>query len=245
MNQLTRAAAQTCLMLLAVYASAAVKSTIRIKILDSETRSVTIEGGDVPKNCDQVNFDAYCNNSKTAQITNTMIVQEGNDPPFRIRCTIESKWSRCIPLQKGESFDAKRAKHGLVVYYVDDQGKARSQLYTLVDVEAKSSSPATAAAVVPRQSSSAQPSSPPVVAMREAPSEKMPGKIKCAFASTPAGAEITLDGKYAGSTPSEISLGPGTHAVVLFMPGFALWKRDLTVFPGSDLTVSAVLQKQP
>ena len=34
------------------------------------------------------------------------------------------------------------------------------------------------------------------------------------------------------------------HSVVLSMPGFAQWKRDLTVMPGSDLTVGATLQKQ-
>jgi hypothetical protein len=252
MNQRWVAAVQAGLLLAAVCANAAVKNNIRIKVLDSETRSVTIDGGNVPKNCDQANFDAYCNNSKAAEVTNTMLVQEGDNPPFRISCAIESKWSRCIPLQKGESFEAKRVKHGLVVYYVDDKGKARSQLYAQVDGETKSGPPATLAAVAPqpapvpttvapRQSSPAKASSSPDVAARVA----SPEKIKCTFTSTPAGAEITLDGKYAGNTPSEISLSPGTHAVELFMPGFALWKRDLTVFPGSDLTVSTILQKQP
>ena len=40
-------------------------------------------GSDVPKNCDGVNFDAYCNNSKTTRVTNTLLVQAGDDPPFR------------------------------------------------------------------------------------------------------------------------------------------------------------------
>jgi hypothetical protein len=68
-------------------------------------------------------------------------------------------------------------------------------------------------------------------------------KVKCNFTSTPAGAEITLDGKYVGSTPSEIELVTGTHAVVFSMPGFPQWKRELTVLPGSELTVNAILQK--
>ena len=64
-------------------------------------------------------------------------MQEGDEPPFRIRCTAESKYSRCVPLPKGVTFDARREKHGIVVYYVDDKGKARSQLYTLAAGTAK------------------------------------------------------------------------------------------------------------
>src|SRR5271169_2772412 len=107
------AALQAGLVLVAVFANAAsVKSTMRITVLDSETRSLSLGVNDVPKNCDQVNFDAYCNNSKTAILTNTLLVQEGNEPPFRVACTIDSRFSRCTPLSKGESFDAKREKHG-------------------------------------------------------------------------------------------------------------------------------------
>jgi hypothetical protein len=53
-----------------------------------------------------------------------------------------------------------------------------------------------------------------------------------------------VDGKYVGSTPSEIPLGTGTHVVVISTPGFAQWKRELTVLPGAELTVSAILQKE-
>jgi len=84
---------------------------------------------------------------------------------------------------------------------------------------------------------------PPASSVQEVPREKAE-KIKCNFTSTPAGAEITLDGNYVGSTPSEIGLSTGTHVVVLSMPGFAQWKRELTVVPGSELTVGAILQKQ-
>ena len=35
----------------------------------------------------------------------------------------------------------------------------------------------------------------------------------------------------------------GSHVVVVRMNGFAEWKRELTVEPGSELTINAVLQK--
>jgi len=75
------------------------------------------------------------------------------------------------------------------------------------------------------------------------PPEKVE-KVKCNFSSTPAGADITLDGKYVGSTPSEIELATGAHVVVFSMPLFTQWKRELTVLSGSVLTVSAILQKE-
>jgi len=253
MNQRRRAALQAGLLLfVALCANAAVKDNLRIKVLDSETQSAILDDSGVPKNCDQVNFDAYCHNSRSAQLTNTMLVQEGNEPPFRISCIIDSKWSRCIPLPKGEIFDAKREKRGLEVYYVDDKGKARKQLYALVDVDTDGKpGPPTAAATVaspappaaaPTQSSPAPAPVPAVGSAQKATPEKAE-KVKCNFTSAPAGAEITLDGKYVGSTPSEIPLSTGTHVVVLSMPGFAEWKRELTVAAGSTVNVTANLQK--
>jgi len=61
--------------------------------------------------------------------------------------------------------------------------------------------------------------------------------------STPSGAEITIDGRYAGSTPSLLRLTGGYHSVDVTLPGYAGWKRDLAVSAGSELTVNAVLQK--
>jgi hypothetical protein len=125
-------------------------------------------------------------------------------------------------------------------------------LYTLVASNETESRPvpvsavATEPAPTPHSAPAAQNSpAPPHEAATGGPREKTEEKVKCNFTSTPSGAEITLDGKYVGSTPSEIALNAGTHAVVFSMPGFVEWKRDLTVSAGSELTVSGILQKQP
>lgn len=86
----------------------------------------------VPKNCDGVNYDAYCNNSRTTIMTNTLLVQEERGEPYRVICTVETRWSHCKPLLKGFSFDARKEKRGLLIYYVDEAGKLRKQLYTYV-----------------------------------------------------------------------------------------------------------------
>src|ERR1700678_3352380 len=109
------------------------KDTVRVTVVDSWTRASTPDNNNgVPQNCEQLTFDAYCRSTTNVPLVSTLLVQEDNEPPFRIRCTIESRYSRCIPLPKGEAFDARREKHGITVFYVDDKGKGRKQLYTLV-----------------------------------------------------------------------------------------------------------------
>jgi PEGA domain len=231
-------AVHTGLLMLAMCANAMVKSgNIRIVVLDSETHSVSVGDTGVPKNCDAVNFDAYCHNSKTVEITNTLLVQEGDNPPFRISCGVDTKWSRCIALPKGQTFEAKREKRGFLVYYVDGAGKVRKQLYTPVPSEPAGNTPSA---------ETAQTTAPVAVKVEvngSTPPAPAAELVKCSFSSTPPGAEVTIDGKFVGSTPSVLSLKVGNHDVEVSLPGFVQWKRDLTVSKESELTVNAVLQK--
>jgi hypothetical protein len=233
------------LLSVAMVAGAATKNTLlRVKILDSDSRSVVIDDSGVPKDCDGVNYNAYCRSSKTTQVTNTLLVQEGNQPPFRVSCSVDSKYSRCSTLDIGSSYDARAEKHGITIFYEDYEGKPRKQLYTLVSTDARP------LAVRPAESLTAPPSQAPPPRHTE-PTISTPTlasateTVKCKFTSTPAGADITLDGKYVGSTPSDIALTTGPHLVVFSIPGFVESKRDLTVLPGSALTVNTILGKSP
>jgi PEGA domain len=62
--------------------------------------------------------------------------------------------------------------------------------------------------------------------------------------SVPDGADINVDSKYMGSTPSTIHLAPGDHNVSVEKSGFKAWQRTVTVTNGSDITVDATLEKQ-
>jgi PEGA domain len=66
-----------------------------------------------------------------------------------------------------------------------------------------------------------------------------------AVASDPAGAEIYVDGKFAGQTPSTIPLAGGPHRVELRSPGRKNWERELEVIEGSQLTLHPILELQP
>jgi hypothetical protein len=67
---------------------------------------------------------------------------------------------------------------------------------------------------------------------------------RCSIRSNPTGAEIAIDGKYAGNTPSTIVLSGGNHEVVVSLAGFVSWKRELAVEQGSDLNINASLMKK-
>lgn len=69
------------------------------------------------------------------------------------------------------------------------------------------------------------------------------GATKVTVQSDPAGAEIYLDDQFVGSTPSILSVAPGKHAFRLHAAGRADWSRQLNVLSGSDINLSATLDK--
>lgn len=240
MNRRSRLIAHAAFLVwVATFANAASKSTLHIKVLDSETRSFnTSDDNGVPRNCDGLNYDAYCHSSKTVEVINTLLVQADDQPPFRVACSIDSKWSRCIPLLRGESYAARREKRGITIYYQDDNGKVRKQLYTYVaeNSERDAASFSSKASPPPTEETG----STPAAALSTHAAQEA---VKCSFDSTPSGAEITLDGQFVGSTPSVLDVSVGRHTVQVSLPGFVQWKRTLTVSSGSRLTVNAILQR--
>ncbi len=63
--------------------------------------------------------------------------------------------------------------------------------------------------------------------------------------STPDGADITIDGKFAGSTPSTMRLKFGDHTISIKKAGYVLWERAMTMSAGGNITVDATLEKIP
>ena len=62
--------------------------------------------------------------------------------------------------------------------------------------------------------------------------------------SSPDGAEITIDEKYMGSTPSTLKLPAGDHKVKLEKSGFKVWERTLAIGAGATANVNATLDKE-
>jgi hypothetical protein len=207
---------------------------LTIKVLSGQTVSVPIsnDANDVPRDCNLMDYSAYCHYSRTAIVRHTMLVEDRDGKSFTISCAVDSRWSKCALLPVEGTFEARKEKHGITVLYRDSKGKERKQLYRLV-----------AAVPAPQSGAVADPQLSAAAPLPNSPPPELPEKVKCNFSSTPSGAEITVDGRYVGNTPSEIGLGTGSHVVVLSMPGFAQWKRELTVVSDSTVNVTASLQK--
>ena len=61
--------------------------------------------------------------------------------------------------------------------------------------------------------------------------------------SNPQGADIEIDGKFVGSTPSDLGVTPGQHQVSVKKSGFKPWQRDITVSSG-HVKIDAALEQQ-
>ena len=64
------------------------------------------------------------------------------------------------------------------------------------------------------------------------------------IASTPPGADIEVDGKFVGSTPSSINISPGDHEIVVKKAGFTAWDRKMSVSSG-HINLSAEQVPEP
>ena len=65
---------------------------------------------------------------------------------------------------------------------------------------------------------------------------------KISVASTPAGADIEIDGSFVGNTPSMVEVTPGEHQIVIKKSGYQPWQRKMKIMSGS-INVSAELEK--
>src|SRR6202795_3629576 len=65
---------------------------------------------------------------------------------------------------------------------------------------------------------------------------------RVAITSTPEGADITVDNKFMGSTPSTVLLPVGDHTVAISKNDFYTWQREVSL-SGGTITVKADLVK--
>ena len=87
----------------------------------------------------------------------------------------------------------------------------------------------------------ARDASEPVAASPSLPA----GHGEVAISCDAAGAEIYVDGKFVGQTPSTLQLASGAHHIELRSSGKRDWERDLEVLKDSQLTLHPVLGESP
>jgi hypothetical protein len=60
--------------------------------------------------------------------------------------------------------------------------------------------------------------------------------------STPPGAEVTVDGRYLGNSPSTLRLPAGDHVLTIVAAGYKTWERRVHLTPGGDTNIVAALE---
>jgi hypothetical protein len=62
--------------------------------------------------------------------------------------------------------------------------------------------------------------------------------------STPPGADIEIDGRFVGNTPSTVSVAAGSHQIAVKKKGFTGWSKTLNV-TGGTVHLIAELEQEP
>ncbi len=70
-----------------------------------------------------------------------------------------------------------------------------------------------------------------------------PAKATVNVSSNPAGADVLVDGAFIGNCPAVLKLTPGKHTVGMKMSGYKDWSRQITVESGSEVQLTANLEK--
>jgi PEGA domain-containing protein len=61
--------------------------------------------------------------------------------------------------------------------------------------------------------------------------------------SDPTGADISLDGNFIGNSPATLKLAAGPHTITVKMAGYTDWTRQITIQAGSQVQLTATLEK--
>ena len=72
----------------------------------------------------------------------------------------------------------------------------------------------------------------------------VPAQASLIIDSTPAAADIEVDGTFVGNTPSTISVAPGSHQIAVKKKGFTDWTKTLNV-SGGTVHLNAELEQEP
>lgn len=69
------------------------------------------------------------------------------------------------------------------------------------------------------------------------------GQTTISIASIPSGADVEVDGKFVGNTPSSVTLVSGDHGIKVTKKGYKSWERSLTT-SGGTVNLHAELEEQ-
>ena len=151
------------------------------------------------------------------------LIIEGDDMVYVTQERLRWRWSKA----------ARVTVNGEVEYYADGE-----KLHVL-DNDGKEH----VIEIVKQIQKNKQPTSPVPIAPRAASvtyETSASNQATVEVSSSPGAADIEIDGKFVGSTPSTIGVTSSTHHIVLRKRGYADWQREITI-SGSHISINADL----
>jgi PEGA domain len=103
--------------------------------------------------------------------------------------------------------------------------------------------PAEAAKVDTAPAAQPQPTTEATGSTTATPVAATSSTVKLQIESTPLGADIEVDGRFVGNTPSDVQVAEGDHTVVVKKSGFKNWERTLKSSAGSSVHLGVELAK--
>jgi hypothetical protein len=70
-----------------------------------------------------------------------------------------------------------------------------------------------------------------------------PAKGTINLSSNPSGADVMVDDQFVGNSPANLKLAPGKHTVTVKLLGFKIWSREINIESGSEVQLTANLEK--
>ena len=137
------------------------------------------------------------------------------------------------------SFQAGQFTPGQVVEFRVSAGEGR--LYILHDVNKEYSCQLEGTRKPDAQPGAAVQSA--AVSRASAAAATAPSTARISVASVPDGADIEIDGSFAGNTPSDLEVPEGERSIVVKKTGFKNWERKMKVVAGSSIHLNAEMEK--
>ena len=164
------------------------------------------------------------------RVYNNLVI-EGADAVYITSEQLHWRWSKGAHVAVNET--VKYYVEGRKLHVLDDDNKEHS---IEIVKEIRKPSP-SAAPVGPNPPEARSEVAPPAAPISSA-------QASVAIDSTPSGADIEIDGAFAGNTPSTVALTAGSHVISITKTGYGLWNKTLNVTAGS-VHVTAELPQAP
>jgi len=150
--------------------------------------------------------------STTHHIYTYYTVIRDSENSYLLSCTRRMVWDRCPTVIAGQNFTF--SLKGSKVFLTDSQKIHKFDLVQSVPLPIADERPKTATV------DAREPKHEPVALV--------PIHVSCNVE----GADITVDGDFVGTAPSDLRLSPGKHQIIVSKSGFTPWQRQLSVSNG-------------